>query len=254
MDCSASGPTLNCGATSSTTRYWLDCVKMVEISRWPKALYSAVSMAETVTPSRLAWARSICTKACRPWSCRSLPTSTSSGRSCMRSTRAWVLLASCAMSGEDISSWYWVRATRSSMVRSCTGWAYRRMPGICSASSDRRRSTAGTPSRWPWGLRSISSRPVFSVVLLPSTPMKDEMLCTAGSLSSSSARACWRSAMAANEMDWSASVVAWMVPVSWSGKKPLGTAKYSSTVTASVARKTIHVRPRRSSTQVRMRP
>ena len=61
MACSASGPSLNCGATSSTTRYWFDCVKMVEISRWPKALYSAVSMAETVTPRRLAWARSICT-------------------------------------------------------------------------------------------------------------------------------------------------------------------------------------------------
>ncbi|CFN74630.1 Uncharacterised protein [Bordetella pertussis] len=27
----------NCGSTSSTTRYWLDCVKTVEISRWPNA-------------------------------------------------------------------------------------------------------------------------------------------------------------------------------------------------------------------------
>jgi hypothetical protein len=35
---SASGPRWNSGATSSTTRYWLDCVKMVEIRRWPKAL------------------------------------------------------------------------------------------------------------------------------------------------------------------------------------------------------------------------
>ena len=61
MLCSASGPTLNCGATSSTTRYWLDWVKMVEIRRWPKALYSAASIPATVTPSRLAWARSICT-------------------------------------------------------------------------------------------------------------------------------------------------------------------------------------------------
>src|SRR2546427_3640791 len=52
MSFSASGPRRNSGFTSSTTRYWLDCVKMVEISRWPKALYSAVSMAETVTPSR----------------------------------------------------------------------------------------------------------------------------------------------------------------------------------------------------------
>jgi hypothetical protein len=29
---------LELGATSSTTRYWLDWVKMVEIRRWPKAL------------------------------------------------------------------------------------------------------------------------------------------------------------------------------------------------------------------------
>jgi hypothetical protein len=38
----ASGPCWNCGCASSTTRYWLDCVKMVEMRRWPKALYSAV--------------------------------------------------------------------------------------------------------------------------------------------------------------------------------------------------------------------
>ncbi|MNN41018.1 hypothetical protein D3C81_1551110 [compost metagenome] len=28
----------NCGMVSSTTRYWLDCVKMVDTSRWPNAL------------------------------------------------------------------------------------------------------------------------------------------------------------------------------------------------------------------------
>ena len=38
MSFSAAGPFWNSGLTSSTTRYWLVCVKMVEISRWPKAL------------------------------------------------------------------------------------------------------------------------------------------------------------------------------------------------------------------------
>ncbi len=60
--------------------------------------------------------------------------------------------------------------------------------------------------------------------------------------------------MAAKEMDWSASVVACSVPVSCVGKKPLGTAKYSSAVMASVARNTIHVSGRWSSTQPSTRP
>ena len=38
MSFSASGPARNSGFTSSTTRYWFACVKMVETSRWPKAL------------------------------------------------------------------------------------------------------------------------------------------------------------------------------------------------------------------------
>ncbi|CAY75509.1 hypothetical protein EPYR_03129 [Erwinia pyrifoliae DSM 12163] len=46
----AAGDCWNRGATSSTTRYWFDWVKMVEISRWPKALYSAVSTSAAVIP------------------------------------------------------------------------------------------------------------------------------------------------------------------------------------------------------------
>ena len=40
------------------TRYWFDCVKIVETSRWPNALYSALSIAAGVMPRRLAVARS----------------------------------------------------------------------------------------------------------------------------------------------------------------------------------------------------
>ena len=39
---------------------------------------------------------------------------------------------------------------------------------------------------------------------------------------SPSASACWRSAIAANEIDCGASVMPWIRPVSWTGKKPLG--------------------------------
>ncbi len=69
------GVTWNCGSTSSTTRYWLDCVKMVEISRWPKALYSASSITAAVMPRRDAASRSISTQVCSPSSCRSSVTS-----------------------------------------------------------------------------------------------------------------------------------------------------------------------------------
>ena len=44
----------NSGLTSSTTRYWFNCVNMIEICRWPKASYSASSIICGVTPSREA--------------------------------------------------------------------------------------------------------------------------------------------------------------------------------------------------------
>ena len=72
------------------------------------------------------------------------------------------------------------------------------------------------------GLRLIRKRPLLSVVLVPSTPMKEDRLSTSGSLRMTAASACWRSAIAANEIDCGASVMPWMRPVSWTGKKPLG--------------------------------
>ncbi len=44
-------------------------------------------------------------------------------------------------------------------------------------------------------------RPLLSVVLVPSTPMKDDRLSTAGSSRMTLASACWRSAMAGKEID-----------------------------------------------------
>ena len=61
MSSSEETPFWNAGASSSTTRYWFDWVKMVEIRRWPKALYNALSIAAGVMPSRPAALRSIST-------------------------------------------------------------------------------------------------------------------------------------------------------------------------------------------------
>jgi hypothetical protein len=41
------------------TRYWFDCVKMVETMRWPKASYSALSTVPTLMPRRAALSRSM---------------------------------------------------------------------------------------------------------------------------------------------------------------------------------------------------
>ena len=65
-------------------------------------------------------------------------------------------------------------------------------------------------------------RPLLSVVLVPSTPMNDDRLSTAGSFRITSASACWRSAIAANEMVCGASEMPWITPVSWTGKETFG--------------------------------
>ena len=49
------------GSASKITRCWLDWVKMVEIMRWPKLSYSALSMVAEVTPKRAAVSRSTLT-------------------------------------------------------------------------------------------------------------------------------------------------------------------------------------------------
>ena len=73
------------------------------------------------------------------------------------------------------------------------------------------------------GFRLINRRPLLSVMLLPSVPMNEDRLTTSGSFRMAAASACWRSAMAVKEMDCGASDVAAISPVSWTGKKPLGT-------------------------------
>ncbi|CFN16862.1 Uncharacterised protein [Bordetella pertussis] len=85
-------------------------------------------------------------------------------------------------------------------------------------------------------------RPLFSVGLLPSTPMNEDTAATSGSCTMMRAASCWRCDMAANEMVCGACVMAWISPLSCCGKKPLGTTMYSSTVSAKVPSATSSMR------------
>ncbi len=66
-------------------------------------------------------------------------------------------------------------------------------------------------------------RPLLSVALMPSAPMNDDRLSTAGSFKITCASACCRSAMAVNEIFCAASEMPWITPVSCTGKNPFGT-------------------------------
>ena len=83
-------------------------------------------------------------------------------------------------------------------------------------------SLALTPRRAS-GLRLMRIRPLLTETLVPSTPMNEDRLSTAGSFRITAARACCRAAIAGNEIVCGASEMPWMIPVSWTGKKPFGT-------------------------------
>ena len=80
------------------------------------------------------------------------------------------------------------------------------MPGTLASSGCRRRITSlALILRPASGFRLMSIRPVFRVVFVPSMPMNDERLSTAGSFRTTFARACCRPAISENEMDCGAS-------------------------------------------------
>ena len=68
-------------------------------------------------------------------------------------------------------------------------------------------------------------RPLFSVMLTPSTPMNDDRLVDRRVLAAPAASACWRSAIAAKETFCGASEMPWITPVSCTGKNPFGTTR-----------------------------
>ncbi len=68
----------------------------------------------------------------------------------------------------------------------------------------------------------IWMRPLLTVVLVPSMPMKEERLSTALSLRITWASACCRWAIDWNDTLWGASEMPRITPVSCTGKNPLG--------------------------------
>ncbi|KWV86428.1 hypothetical protein PFLmoz3_03861 [Pseudomonas fluorescens] len=68
------------------------------------------------------------------------------------------------------------------------------------------------------------------------------------------ASSCWRWLMAAKEIDCGASEIPWITPVSCTGKKPLGTTRYSTTVSPRVAIATSNVSGWCLSTHCNLRP
>ena len=96
-------------------------------------------------------------------------------------------------------------------------------------------------------------RPLLSVVLVPSTPMNEDRLSTAGFSRIFAFKSCCSSTILVNEASCSASDTPWISPVSCTGKKPLGTTMKRMIVSASVATATKRVSVRRISTQSKVR-
>ena len=142
-------------------------------------------MAAGVMPSRLAVARSISTYACRPPSWKSLATSASCGDlrqplDELRHPRAELRRVG-RLDGELV-----LRAADAVLDRQVLHRLHVERDALdlrelrLQAPDDRRVALASRSLR---GLRLISMRPLLSVALVPSTPMNDERLATAGSSS-----------------------------------------------------------------------
>ena len=151
---------------------------------------------------RDAEARRRCRGRCRcrpagPASCRSLATSASCGHrvaACRRSFGTQVASSAGSASSSD-------ELVLRAADRSCrwSGPAPAAGRARCPATLASSRLQPADDRRWrrrcarPCGLRLIRMRPLLSVVLVPSTPMKEDRLATSGSLRIASASACWRS-------------------------------------------------------------
>ena len=127
--------------------------------------------------------RSITRRVCSPSFCWSLATSRSTGRVCSRATNRGTQAPSSCGSGSSRLYWYCVRLTRSSTVRSCTGCMKSVMPStlVDSVGCSRRITSLALILRSSSGLRLIWMRPLLIVVFVPSMPMNDDRLSTAGS-------------------------------------------------------------------------
>jgi hypothetical protein len=109
-------------------------------------------------------------------------------------------------------------------------------------------------SRSESAFRFIEKRPLLSVVLVPSAPMNELRLWTAGSARITLVNSSCSCAMAPKEMVCGACEMPWITPVSCTGKNPLGTMIYRKIVNTRVARATNNVMVWKRRTNFSVRP
>ena len=123
------------------------------------------------------------------------------------------------------------------------------MPGtarsfLCSCSS-----TCGIAGRSERGFRLMKSRPVLTLPPPPPPPTAAETDDTDGSSCTIFATRSCSTVIAAKEMSSDASVLAWIWPMSSSGKKPLGIAIHSQALATKLAIATAPITQRCRSAQ-----
>ncbi len=155
---------------------------MVFICRCPNASYSVLSIVVGAIPRRDAVARSITRETASPPGCWSVATSSSSGNCFRRSTNLLVQSLNSFGSGSSSVYWYCVRLTRSSTVMFCTGCMNSWMPRTSLSFVCKRRMTSEAfRFRFSSGFKLMDSLPLLVVMFVPSAPIKEERLSTAGS-------------------------------------------------------------------------
>ena len=173
----------NCGATSSTTRYWFSWVKMVEIWRWPNASYKRVVdglhrhaeaaglFAIDVELERVAVVGEVVVDIGQLAAAGASPASSAARSS-----------ASSAESTSDIEYWYSVArhvAVQGDVLHRLQVQRHARNAGDVCCS---RGSTSSRLSRSPRSFSTMLSWPWLSVGLIVPAPMKAATPATAGSL------------------------------------------------------------------------
>ena len=177
-------------------------------------------MLTAVTPSRDAVSRSITSDVCRPLSCVSVLTSSSSGSP----------VSACRIFGSQVRRslrssacsvyWYCALPARPPTRTSCAAWKYSDAPGSRAVFARRRAITASIDSlRSDSGFRPTNMLPELRCP----PPVNATTLTTAGSAVTMSAKRCSLTRIAWNEIAWSATTAPPISPVSCCGKKPFGT-------------------------------
>jgi hypothetical protein len=192
---------------------------MVETCRCPKLLFSVASIRLGLMPSREAVSRSMTRLVCRPLSCWSVFTSTSSGTWLRAARMRGSHSRNCSRSSAWSVNWYWAFDWRPPWRISWNGTRNRLAPG---SRASRGRSRAMT-----WSALTLRIERGFSVTnmkpeLRAPPPTNPTTFSTAGSERTIVMKSASFCCIDWNEVLWSAWIEPPMRPVSCCGKNPLG--------------------------------